>query len=187
VYTIFEVILLLRRLPPRDIEGPPLTDPKLWRLRVDGLVGRPKTYSMDDIRAFEPAEATMPFICVEGWDTWAKWKGVILKKIIEDVRPLPEACWLTLYAYSEYTDSLFIRDAMDGRTMLAYGYEGGDLPAENGGPLRLVVPFKLAYKSVKWLRRIRFTNEEELGYWEIRGYPPEAEIPGETKMKYGLE
>jgi DMSO/TMAO reductase YedYZ molybdopterin-dependent catalytic subunit len=178
---------LLRRLPPRDIEGPPLTDPKLWRLRVDGLVGRPKTYSVDDIRAFEPAEATMPFICVEGWDTWAKWKGVILKKIIEDVRPLPEACWLTLYAYSEYTDSLFIRDAMDGRTMLAYGYEGGDLPAENGGPLRLVVPFKLAYKSVKWLRRIRFTNEEELGYWEIRGYPPEAEIPGETKMKYGLE
>ena len=124
---------MLRRLPPLDIEGPPLTDPKLWQLKVDGLVERPKTYSMDDIRAFEPAEATVPFVCVEGWDLWAKWKGVTLKRIIEDVRPLPDACWLTFYAYSEYTDSLFIRDAMDERTMLAYGYEEGDLPAGERG------------------------------------------------------
>jgi len=178
---------MLRRLPPLDIEGPPLTDLKLWQLKVDGLVERPKTYSMGDIKAFEPTEATVPFVCVEGWDLWVKWKGVILKRIIEDVRPLPEACWLTFYAYSEYTDSLFIKDAMDERTMLAYGYEDGDLPAENGGPLRLVVPFKLAYKSVKWLRRISFMREEELGYWEIRGYPPEAGIPDQTKIKYGLE
>ncbi len=178
---------MLRKLPALDIEGPPLADPEKWQLQVDGMVERPRTYSIQEIRSLEPSEATLPFVCVEGWDMWVKWKGVPLRRIIEAVRPMPGACWLTFYAYSEYTDSLFIDDAMDGRTMLAYGYEGGDLPAENGGPLRLVVPFKLAYKSVKWLRRISFGNREEPGYWEIRGYPPEAGIPDETKMKYGLE
>jgi DMSO/TMAO reductase YedYZ molybdopterin-dependent catalytic subunit len=178
---------MLRKLPVLDIEGPPLADPRQWQLKVDGLVERPRAYSIEDIRSFEAREATMPFVCVEGWDLWAKWKGVPLKTIVEDVKPLPNGCWLTFYAYSEYTDSLFINDAMDERTMLAYGYEGEDLPAENGGPLRLVVPFKLAYKSVKWLRRISFVDSEELGYWEARGYPPEAGIPVETKMKYGLK
>ncbi len=177
---------MLRKLPALDVEGPPLADPLHWQLRVDGMVERPRTYSIQELRELEPAEATMPFVCVEGWDMWVKWKGVRLRRIIDDVKPLPGACWLTFYAYSEYTDSLFIDDARDERTMLAYGYEDGGLPPENGGPLRLVVPFKLAYKSVKWLQRISFMDSEELGYWETRGYPPEAGIPEETKMKYGL-
>ncbi|HTY90390.1 MAG TPA: molybdopterin-dependent oxidoreductase [Methanocella sp.] len=177
---------MLRKLPALDIEGPPIADPGQWRLKVDGMVERPRTYSIQEIRALEPAEATVPFVCVEGWDMWVKWKGVRLRRIIEDVKPLPEACWLTFYSCSEYTDSLFIKDAMDDRTMLAYGYEDGELPAENGGPLRLVVPFKLAYKSVKWLQRISFVGSEEPGYWEKMGYPPEAGIPDGTKMKYGL-
>jgi DMSO/TMAO reductase YedYZ molybdopterin-dependent catalytic subunit len=177
---------MLKKLPALDIEGPPLADPMQWSLKVDGMVENPLTYSINDIRRMEPVEATLPFICVEGWDMWVKWKGVPLKRIIEDVKPLPGACWLTFYAYSEYTDSLFIQDAMDERTMLVYGYEDGDLPVENGGPLRLVVPFKLSYKSVKWVQRISFVDSEELGYWEVRGYPPEAGIPEETKMKYGL-
>ena len=53
-------------------------------------------------------------------------------------------------------------------------------------PLRLVVPFKLAYKSVKWVTRIRFTAAEELGYWEVRGYPAEAGIPADKREEYGL-
>src|SRR5208337_535534 len=111
---------------------------------------------IDDIRALAPVEPTEPFVCVEGWDMWVKWKGVPLKKIIDDARPLPGACWLTFYSYGEYTDSLFMKDAVDERTILAYGLEGDDLPPQNGGPLRLVIPYKLAYKSVKWLTRISF-------------------------------
>ncbi len=175
-----------KKLPALDVEGPPLADPEQWQLKVDGRVERPRTYSIQEIRALEPVEPTAPFVCVEGWDMWVKWTGVRLKRIVEDVKPLPGACWLTFYAYSEYTDSLFIKDAMDDRTILAFGYEDGPLPAENGGPLRLVVPFKLAYKSVKWLQRIRFVDSEEPGYWETRGYPAEAGIPDETKMKYDI-
>lgn len=177
---------MLRSLPVLDIEGPPLTDPGLWSLKVDGLVDNPKVYSMDEIRSFEAVESTVPFVCVEGWDLWVKWKGVTLRKIIEDVKPLPDAKWLTFYAYSEYTDSLSMENSMDERTMLAYGLNDEDLPAEHGGPLRLVVPFMLAYKSVKWLTRISFVREEEPGYWEVRGYPPDAGIPDQIRMKYGI-
>ncbi len=102
-----------KKLPALDIEGPPLTDTKHWQLKVDGLVEHPKTFSIDEIKAFKPVEPTEPFVCVEGWDMWVKWKGVELKKIIDHVKPLPGACWVTFYSYSEYTDSLFMKDAMD--------------------------------------------------------------------------
>jgi DMSO/TMAO reductase YedYZ molybdopterin-dependent catalytic subunit len=177
---------MLRRLPALDIEGPPLANPFEWRLRVDGLVEHKKEYTIDGIQSFEAIEPTTPFVCVEGWDMWVKWKGTLMRNIIDDVKPLPEAKFCTFYAYSEYTDSLPLELARDERTILAYGYEGDELPAENGGPLRLVVPFLLAYKSVKWLTRISFVKEEEPGYWEMRGYPAAALIPEEIKMKYDI-
>jgi DMSO/TMAO reductase YedYZ molybdopterin-dependent catalytic subunit len=119
---------MLKKLPVLDIEGPPLADPRQWQIKVVGLVESPATFGIQEIREMEPTEATMPIICVEGWD----------------------------------------------------------LPAENGGPLRLVVPFKLAYKSVKWVTRIEFVDSEEQGYWEIRGYPPEAGIPDDKREEYGI-
>ncbi len=164
-----------------------MTDMKHWQLKVDGLVKHPKTFSLDEIKAFKPVEHTEPFVCVEGWDMWVKWKGVELKKIIDHVKPLPGACWVTFYSYSEYTDSLFMKDATDKHTILAYGYEDEDLPLENGGPLRLVIPNKLAYKSVKWLTRISLVPAEEPGYWETRGYPSEAGIPEQIKEKYDIK
>jgi DMSO/TMAO reductase YedYZ molybdopterin-dependent catalytic subunit len=131
-------------------------------------------------------DATLPIICVEGWDMWVRWNGMRLSELIRQVRPKQGAKWLTFYSYSEYTDSLSMEDAMDERTMLVYGLDGGDLPADNGGPLRLVVPFKLAYKSVKWVTRISFVDSEELGYWEVRGYPADAGIPDDKREAYGL-
>jgi len=177
---------MLKKLPVLDVEGPPLADPRQWQLRVGGLVDRPRTYGIDELKALPSVEAELPMICVEGWDMWVKWKGVRLRELIAAAGPRPEAGWLTFYSYSEYTDSLSLADARDERTLLAYGLEGEDLPAENGGPLRLVVPFKLAYKSVKWVQRIEFVADEELGYWEVRGYPPEAGVPDDKREEYGI-
>ena len=168
------------------MEGPPLANPGLWAVKVAGLVERPLVFGIADIKAMEASDQTLPFICVEGWDLWVRWKGVRLSEIIKRVRPMEEAKFMTFYSYSEYTDSLPMKDAMDDRTMLAYGLDGESLPLEHGGPVRLVVPYLLAYKSVKWVTRITFTEFEEIGYWEERGYPPEAGIPDEKKMQYNL-
>lgn len=177
---------MLKKLPVLDVEGPPLVDTAQWHLKVDGLVKKPATLSVDEIKGMAPVDRTLPIICVEGWDMWVRWTGMQLRELIELVQPLPEARYLTFQSYSEYFDSLSLEDALDDRTMLVWGLDGADLPQENGGPLRLVVPFKLAYKSVKWVNRITFTDSEELGYWEVRGYPAEAGIADEKRMEYGL-
>ena len=177
---------MLKKLPVLDVEGPPIADMARWQLKVDGLVERPATFDIGEIRAMKSTDATLPIICVEGWDMWVHWKGVRLGEIVRRVAPRPDAKWLTFYSYGEYTDSLSLEDALDERTMLVYGLDDGDLPLENGGPLRLVVPFKLAYKSVKWVTRIELAAAEELGYWEVRGYPPEAGIPDDKREEYGV-
>jgi DMSO/TMAO reductase YedYZ molybdopterin-dependent catalytic subunit len=73
---------MLKKLPVLDIEGLPLEDPRQWQLKVGGLVERPATYVIGEIRAIEPAKATMPIICVEGWDMWVPWKSVKLEEIV---------------------------------------------------------------------------------------------------------
>jgi len=64
---------------------------------------------------------------------------------------------------------------LDTDVLVAYGFDDKPLAAEHGGPLRLVVPKKYAYKSAKWVRELRFTDEQELGFWETRGYSNTAD------------
>jgi len=71
---------------------------------------------------------------------------------------------VTVVAEGDYTTSLPFEDLLDDDVLLAYGLEGKSLEPMHGGPLRLVVPTKYAYKSAKWVRRLRFTEEQELGY-----------------------
>lgn len=177
---------MAKKLPVLDIEGPPLANREEWHVKVDGLVEQPHTFDLAELCSLEAVELTQPFICVEGWDTWVKWKGVKVSDLIRRCKPRPEAGYVTFYSYSEYTDSLSLQEALDSRTLLAYGLEGEALPLEHGGPVRLVVPFMLAYKSVKWVTRISFTEKQELGYWEVRGYPAEAGVPDEKRMQYDL-
>jgi DMSO/TMAO reductase YedYZ molybdopterin-dependent catalytic subunit len=78
-------------------------------------------------------------------------------------------------AEGDYTTSLFLKEMLDDDILLAYRFNGAPLEPEHGGPLRLVVPKKYAYKSVKWVRKITFMTEHELGYWEVRGYSDSAD------------
>jgi DMSO/TMAO reductase YedYZ molybdopterin-dependent catalytic subunit len=94
----------------------------------------------------------------------------------------PKAKFVSFYATGgRYHDSLSIQEALEPETMLAYRVNEKDLPPENGFPLRLVVPRMYAYKSVKWVERIVFTEKQETGYWEKSGYPTDGSIPGLEK------
>jgi DMSO/TMAO reductase YedYZ molybdopterin-dependent catalytic subunit len=85
------------------------------------------------------------------------------------VEPFREAGFVTVVAEGDYTTSLPLEDLLDDDVLLAYRLDDKPLKLLHGGPLRLVVPKKYAYKSAKWVRRLRFTGEQELGYWEKRG------------------
>jgi DMSO/TMAO reductase YedYZ molybdopterin-dependent catalytic subunit len=88
---------------------------------------------------------------------------------------LSEARFVTIIAEGEYTTSLPLEDLSGPDILLAYRFDDKPLTPEHGGPLRLVVPKKHAYKSAKWVKKLRFTEEKELGFWEALGYSNTAD------------
>jgi DMSO/TMAO reductase YedYZ molybdopterin-dependent catalytic subunit len=164
----------------RSIEGTQQVDLGTWRLKVGGLIEKPLTLRFDEVQALPRTIQTRNFVCVEGWGLDAqKWEGVHLQEIFSKVKISPKAKFVSFYATGgQYHDSLSIQEALEPETMLAYRVNGKDLPPENGFPLRLVVPRMYAYKSVKWVERVVFTEKQEKGYWEKSGYPVDGSIPG---------
>jgi DMSO/TMAO reductase YedYZ molybdopterin-dependent catalytic subunit len=164
----------------RSIEDTQHVDLKTWRLKIEGLVEKPVTLRFDEIQSLHKKIQTKNFICVEGWGLDdQKWEGVHLKEVFSKVKITPKAKFVTFHATGgRYKDSLSIQEALETDTMLAFKLNGKDLTPENGFPLRLVIPRMYAYKGVKWLERIVFTEKQEVGYWEQRGYSVDGSIPG---------
>ncbi|MFQ6081642.1 MAG: molybdopterin-dependent oxidoreductase, partial [Candidatus Bathyarchaeia archaeon] len=94
---------------------------------------------------------------------------------VKMVKPEENAKYVTFECDDGYTTSLPLTDLLDDDVLLAYKLEDEYLRPERGGPLRLIVPKKYAYKSAMWLKRIKFTSQQELGYWESRGYSNTAD------------
>lgn len=151
-----------------------------YRLWVDGAVDAPYTLTFEELQAMGAVKATRNFQCVTGWVVPSvRWTGVRLSDLIAKAQPRPGNHVVELYsADGVYTDTLAGSQVDLADVLLAYAIDGAPLPAERGGPVRLVVPEMYGYKSVKWVRRIRITNAVEPGYWEVRGYPVNAWING---------
>ena len=164
----------------RSIENTQHVDLKTWRLKIEGLIEKPLTLRFDEIQALPKKIQVKSFICVEGWGLDdQKWEGVHLKEIFSKVKIDSKAKYISFYATGgKYKDSVSVQEALEPETMLAYRLNGKDLPPENGFPLRLIIPRMYAYKGVKWVERIVFTEKQEVGYWEKFGYPVDGSIPG---------
>ncbi len=164
------------RLKRLDLGVVPAFNEEKWRLRIKGLVERPIDLTYKEVLALPSIQVSGDFHCVTGWSRLDnKWKGVAFKKIIELVHPKPEAKFVTFESSDGYTTSLPLSDLASDDVLLAYDLDNKRLSSTNGGPLRLVVPAKYAYKSAKWIQGIRFTIEKVLGYWEQRGYSDTAD------------
>jgi DMSO/TMAO reductase YedYZ molybdopterin-dependent catalytic subunit len=169
---------LFSSFPVNAVENIPSKTWTEWTLKVDGLVDRPLTLDAAGWQALPRFNETADFHCVEGWSVSAvKWGGVTPATILEAAKARPEGTYLVFHAYTgEYVDSIPLDLAKDQQTVLADTMDGAPLPAKHGGPLRLVVPKQLGYKSVKWVTRIEVTDKTVQGYWEQRGYPTNAPI-----------
>ncbi len=173
------------RLRPLHIGGVPEFDDLFWTLEVDGLVENPILLRYDEVRALPSVLSVSDFHCVTGWTKFGnRWEGVRFRTIIEMVRPLKAAVYVLIRCEQGYTTSLPLGDLDRENVLLAYYLDGGDLQRQFGGPLRLVVPHKYGYKSAKWVRGIRFLRENELGYWEQRGYSDTADPFTEDRYSY---
>jgi DMSO/TMAO reductase YedYZ molybdopterin-dependent catalytic subunit len=166
----------VERVPLRHIGSIPRFDPNTWRLEVYGEVEKPMMFSFEDLKEKPSIISVCDFHCVEGWSILNnKWEGIPFKTIVKIVKPKENAKYVTLECDDGYTTSLPLSDLLEDKVLLAYKLNDNPLPPERGGPLRLVVPQKYAYKSAMWLRKIKFTSRQELGYWETRGYSNTAD------------
>ncbi len=154
----------------------PDIDPAAFRLRIDGLVERPVTYTLDDLRGLGLVEQVSDFHCVTGWSVYdVHWRGLRLQRLLEEAGPLEGAAWLRFVSDEvPYDDILTLDQAFLPDVMLALDMDGVPLRREHGAPARIVMPQMYGYKSVKWVSRIEVRREFTPGYWEQRGYDSDA-------------
>jgi Oxidoreductase molybdopterin binding domain len=129
-----------------------------WRLSVDGLVAHPASFSLTDLKRYPSRSQITEHTCEEGWSYVAEWTGLPLATLLNVVGVLPQAKYVVFFPFDESWDSLDMQDARHPQTLIAYGMNGRELPAEHGAPARLKVPRQLGYKSVKYLSQITVTD-----------------------------
>jgi len=155
-----------------------------YRLEVGGLVEKPASLSLAELRALPSRTQITRHDCVEGWSAIGKWKGARLAALLETVQPKPQARFIVFYCadpMSEdgtdfYYESIDFEDAFHPQTLLAYELNDAVLPIANGAPVRLRVERQLGYKHAKYVMRIELVESfakiegGKGGYWEDQGY-----------------
>jgi DMSO/TMAO reductase YedYZ molybdopterin-dependent catalytic subunit/thiosulfate reductase cytochrome b subunit len=143
-----------------------------YRLSVGGLVEQPVDLSLAELKALGVQSQTTEHNCIQGWTAIAEWSGVPLSRLLDLVRPKPEARFIVFYAmddkgltdehqdrYGYFYGNLAIELASDPQTILAVGMNGVPLSAEHGAPVRLRAETQLGFKMVKWLRGVEFVDD----------------------------
>jgi len=130
-----------------------------WRLVIDGMVARPASLSLADLKSFSVRSQITEVVCEEGWSYVAEWIGTPLFEVLRACEMLPEARYVVYFSIDpDWWDSIDMADAQHPQTLLAWAMNDGDLPVAFGGPLRLRVPRQLGYKSVKFVNRLMVTD-----------------------------
>ena len=151
-----------------------------WTVAVGGLVQKPKTYGLEDLFKFTQEERIYRLRCVEAWSMVIPWVGFPLSKLLNEVEPMAQAKYVrfeTLYNPEEmpgqkssgyhwpYVEGLSLDEAMHDLTILATGLYGKLLPPQDGAPVRLVVPWKYGFKSIKSIVKIDLVDEMPVSLW----------------------
>jgi DMSO/TMAO reductase YedYZ molybdopterin-dependent catalytic subunit len=157
-----------------------------WRLTVDGLVRRPLSLSLAEIKALPARTQITLHSCDEGWSAIGQWTGVALSHLLQAAELMPDVRYIVFHCLDElertpdrsglYYESLDLFDAFHPQTILAYGMNGQSLPVAHGAPLRLRVERQIGYKNAKYVTRIEAVDRLDRlgrgkgGFWEDRGY-----------------
>ncbi|MEW4372608.1 molybdopterin-dependent oxidoreductase [Paenibacillus kandeliae] len=157
----------------------PSFDNSNWSFTIDGLVNKPQTWNWEQFLSLKRHVQVSDFHCVTGWSVYKNtWEGIPLLDFLKMAGVKSEARTIKFYSGDGvYTDSITMEQAQLKDIMVAVLHDGNVIPADLGGPVRLVIPKMYAYKSVKWLNRIELIADDHTGYWEQRGYDKDAWLP----------
>lgn len=156
-------------------------EPLPWKLEVGGLCAKPKTFDLDDLYKLPLEERAYRHRCVEAWAMCVPWTGTPLSELLKLVEPKPEAKYVTFETVNRpnqmrtvqweatypwpYTEGLTIAEAMNELTLLSLGVFGKPLLKQHGAPVRIVVPWKYGYKSIKSIVKISLTDRKPSTFW----------------------
>ncbi|AHG04049.1 sulfite oxidase [Halobacterium sp. DL1] len=174
------------RLPPGQREtskfpvlskgSTPKWDPETWEFTVRGAVENELTLSFEEFTDLDSVTQRQDFHCVTGWSKFdCEFTGVTFPHLAELAGVRGDATHVMFHALDGYTTNLPLEDCMREEVLFTWAFDSEDLPAEHGGPLRVVTPHKYAYKGAKWVDGVEFLTEPERGYWEKRGYSNTAD------------
>ena len=153
-----------------------------WSIKIDGLVKKKKIFDIDKLKKLIGLEERIyRFRCVEGWAMVVPWLGFPVNKILEIVDPDKDANYVRFETFYDpkiapgqkqswypwpYVEGISLEEAKNDLAFFATGMYGKDIPNQNGAPLRLVLPWKYGFKSIKSIVKITFTKEKPIGLWE---------------------
>ena len=171
--------------PVLDLGTHPSISKQAWRLQVYGLVGNPLELDWQAFQALPQTKLSTDFHCVTRWTQLdMNWQGVLARDLIALAQPLENARFVTLHSYDDYTTNLPLEVLLDEDVVIAHSVLGKPLTQEHGGPVRMVVPKRYAWKSAKWLKAIELHDKDHPGFWEMRGYHNEADPWKEERYGY---
>jgi sulfoxide reductase catalytic subunit YedY len=156
--------------------------PRPWSVVVEGQCGKPGTYNIEDIMKWAPLEERIYRLrCVEAWSMVVPWIGYPMSELLKRFEPTSRAKYVEFKTLVDpkqmpgqtepalrwpYTEGLRMDEAMHPLTLVGLGLYGEVMPNQNGAPIRLVVPWKYGFKSIKSIVRVRFTEQEPLNTWQ---------------------
>jgi DMSO/TMAO reductase YedYZ molybdopterin-dependent catalytic subunit len=150
--------------------GPtPHTPVQEWTFSIKQAGETSRSWSWPEMRALPAEEVTADIHCVTRWSKLdTRWQAVSIDTLLAQVDH--DARYVLAFCDGGYTTNLPVADVTGGQAWLAYGYDGGPLAPEHGGPARLLVPHLYFWKSAKWVRGLELLDEDEPGFWETYGY-----------------
>jgi DMSO/TMAO reductase YedYZ molybdopterin-dependent catalytic subunit len=140
-----------------------------WDFTVQGRVDQARRWTWEEFQQLPREPVTADIHCVTSWSKFdTRWEGVAVHTLLADVAT--DAQYVVAFCDGGYTTNLPLDDVADGMAWVVDTYDGEPLPAEHGGPARLLVPHLYLWKSAKWVRGLALTAQDEPGFWETFGY-----------------
>jgi DMSO/TMAO reductase YedYZ molybdopterin-dependent catalytic subunit len=174
------------RLPPgqRQVHNFPVLDLGIrpdvtldkWELKINGLVENPVTLNWEQFLALPQFQDVSDFHCVTTWSQFdMAFEGVAFFTLADLVKPKPSAAHVFFKSYDGYSTNNSLDVCMDDDVLIAHKWKGQPLAREHGGPARVIIPKRYAWKGAKFIREISFFEHDTPGFWETRGYSNTAD------------